>query len=216
MLVDEVLSPRSVYFTLSGPFMTSDCGLAFNDLPRYLAISAQSHPSWPGWKAWIEQLQPLDVLVQLREKDLEIDDLWRLCQQIQGQTKTPIVVNSRSDLAQALGLCGVHLTSTGYPVSAVRRRFGSDFLIGRSTHTLSEVVAAYREGADYVTFGPVFSTPGKGSPKGLASLREAAQVGLPVYALGGISWENVEIIKDTGAWGVAGIRLFFESPAISW
>lgn len=213
MPVEEALFLPLVYFILFGPYMTSDCGLAFNELPRFLAISDQNNPFWPGWEGWIEKIQALDVMVQIREKSLEIRDLMGLCRRVFQKIDSPFVVNSRPDLAQALDATGVHLTSTGYPVSAVRRRFGSALLIGRSTHTLSEVVAAHQEGADYVTFGPIYPTPGKGNAKGLASLREVVKVGIPVYALGGISWENVEIIRETGAWGVAGIRLFFTTPS---
>ena len=62
--------------------------------------------------------------------------------------------------------------------------------------------------ADFVTFGPVFNSPGKGPALGLGMLREAAALGPYVYALGGVNWDNGDECIRHGAIGVAGIRLF--------
>jgi thiamine-phosphate pyrophosphorylase len=78
-------------------------------------------------------------------------------------------------------------------------------LVARSCHSVEEVHAA---GADFVTFGPVFASPGKGRPVGLEALAEACRAGVPVYALGGVNWDNAEACVKAGATGIAGIRLF--------
>jgi thiamine-phosphate pyrophosphorylase len=62
--------------------------------------------------------------------------------------------------------------------------------------------------ADFVTFGPVFGSPGKGDPQGIAALKAACRLGVTVFALGGVTWENAEECIAAGAVGVAGIRLF--------
>ena len=62
--------------------------------------------------------------------------------------------------------------------------------------------------ADFVTFGPVFSSPGKGLALGLDGLREATTLGKIVYALGGVNWDNADECIRNGASGIAGIRLF--------
>jgi thiamine-phosphate pyrophosphorylase len=62
--------------------------------------------------------------------------------------------------------------------------------------------------ADIVTFGPVFSSPGKSQPTGLTLLAEACRTAKSVYALGGITWENAAACMQAGATGIAGIRLF--------
>jgi thiamine-phosphate pyrophosphorylase len=75
------------------------------------------------------------------------------------------------------------------------------------------VAAAREAGADYVTFGPVYPTPGKeryGAPPGLAGLERAATRGIPVYALGGVTLERLGEDAAAGAAGAAGIRLFQE------
>ncbi len=80
-------------------------------------------------------------------------------------------------------------------------------LVGRSCHTVEEVRHC---GSDFAVFGPVFESPGKGSPVGLEMLKQAAATGVPVYALGGVTWENAEDCLKAGATGIAGIRLFQE------
>jgi thiamine-phosphate pyrophosphorylase len=148
--------------------------------------------------------------VQLREKDLDdraLYELTRLARSILPPA-VRLLVNGRLDVALAAGADGVHLPADGVPVAALRARFGSGTLIGRSAHTLAEVERARDDGADYVTFGPVYATPGKGAPAGLDELARAAACGLPVYALGGITLERLGAAAAAGAAGIAAIRLF--------
>lgn len=67
--------------------------------------------------------------------------------------------------------------------------------------------------ADLITFGPVFESPGKGEPVGLDALREACQGKVPVFALGGVNWENAADCVAAGAEGIAGIRMF-QDPSL--
>jgi thiamine-phosphate pyrophosphorylase len=99
----------------------------------------------------------------------------------------------------------------------MRRRFGADVIIGRSTHAVDEVARARDEGADYVTFGPVYETPGKaafGPPVGLAALARACALGIPVLALGGVTLERFGELASAGASGAAGIRMFGERESL--
>ncbi len=141
-------------------------------------------------------------MIQIREKDMparELFDLTRRVVEIRGTRLTKILVNSRADIALAAGADGVHLTSDA-PEDTL-----PGLLVGRSCHTVDEV----RHGrADFVTFGPVFATPGKGDPAGLEMLREACAGTMPVYALGAVTWRNAEACIAAGAVGIAGIRLF--------
>ena len=80
-----------------------------------------------------------------------------------------------------------------------------------SCHTLQEVLAAERERADFVVYGPVFRTRSKeyAPPIGLEALREVcASAKIPVYALGGVTLQNAPSCIEYGAAGVAGISLF--------
>lgn len=88
-----------------------------------------------------------------------------------------------------------------------RRLIGRDKLIGLSAHSAKDAITAEREGADFVTFSPIYYTPSKagyGEPQGLERLEEVCnKVNIPVYALGGIKEENVRDVMGRGASGVA-------------
>jgi len=161
-------------------------------------------------------------LVQLREKNLTARTLYELtarAAEISGDSGTRLLVNERSDVAQAAGADGVHLTTNSIEASVIRRAFGRDFLIGVSAHSLAEARAAREAGADFAVFGPVFGTESKrqyGSPVGLERLHETAQVlaSFPVLAIGGISLTNASGCLRAGASGIAAIRLFANSESL--
>jgi thiamine-phosphate pyrophosphorylase len=92
-------------------------------------------------------------------------------------------------------------------VVTARALLGAQKLIGVSTHTLEEAQAAEQSGADFILFGPVYFTASKaayGPPQGLSALKTIVDnISLPVYAIGGITLENVESAKNTGVRGVA-------------
>src|SRR4051794_20963240 len=119
-------------------------------------------------------------LLQIREKELTARTLFELTEQavaLAVGTRTRILVNDRADIAAATG-AGVHLTTESIETATIRKTFGEDFLIGRSTHTLTEAIVAREHGADFVVFGPVYETRSKtqyGKPLGLAKLAEATQ-----------------------------------------
>lgn len=182
---------------------------------RLLAISDRrlQPAALPDWCRELA-LAGIDA-VQLREKDLEDRDLLDLATAVRPALgPRTLLINGRADVALAAGAEGVHLPADGLPIPPLRARFGQLLVFGRSTHRVEEVEAACRSGADYVTFGPVYASPGKGEPVGLPALRRAVAVGIPVYALGGVKIESFEELAATGVRGVAGIRLFQEPRAL--
>ncbi len=156
-------------------------------------------------------------LLQIREKDLSGKALFELATAVRGLPNphgTKILVNSRVDVALAAGLDGVHLPASAPPLEAVRRILPGRFLIGVSAHSLEQVLAADRAGADLIVFGPVFDTPSKrafGPPLGLEPLGQVCRAAAtPVFAIGGVTRENASECIAAGAAGVAGISLFRE------
>lgn len=141
-------------------------------------------------------------MIQIRDKECTARELFEFSlavMEARGKAATKIVINTRGDIARAVGADGVHLPANA-PVQTLH-----GLLVGRSCHTLEDVKNAH---AQFVTFGPVFASPGKGDPTGIEQLRQACQAGTEVFALGGVNWENAEECMNAGAVGIAGIRLF--------
>jgi thiamine-phosphate pyrophosphorylase len=151
-------------------------------------------------------------MIQIREKDLtarELLDLTSRAVALAGPGRTRILVNTRVDVALATGAHGVHLPSGSVSPETVRRIVPAGFLIGVSCHDLSELRAASREEADFVVYGPVFATAGKGEPIGLDGLKAGVEaIPIPVYALGGVNNKNAADCLAAGAVGVAAITWF--------
>lgn len=178
---------------------------------KLLAISQQAD------EAWLRRLASARFgeigAVQIREKQLDDRALLGLALSARATLPPPavVLVNGRVDIALAAGADGAHLPGDGVPIAPLRRRFGPGITLGRSTHSVEEVEQALEDGADYVTFGPVYATPSKeryGPPKGIEELARASAVGIPVYALGGVTLARFEELAAAGAAGAAAIRLF--------
>lgn len=145
-------------------------------------------------------------LVQFREKDLSAKELLSLAIELKTlavRYDAKIIINDRVDIALLADADGVHLTSTSYSPKEARGLLGENRLIGVSTHSLEEALAAEADGADFITFGPVFHTPSKadmGGPLGIDKLKEAGQkLSIPVFGLGGIDESNVKTVAAAGA-----------------
>ena len=154
-------------------------------------------------------------LVQIREKRLSARYLFELTASAVSAakgSKTKILVNDRFDIALATGAAGVHLTGSSMSPLIVRSEVPEKFLIGVSTHSIAEIIAASENSADFVLFGPVFETPGKGEAVGLELLREAclSVSPFPVIGVGGIDETNFDSVLKNGAAGFAAIRYLNE------
>jgi thiamine-phosphate pyrophosphorylase len=179
----------------------------------HLVTDRRLAPDLPGRvAAALAGIEPGKVAVQLREKDLGGRDLLALARDLaavchaHGQL---LLVNDRVDVAIAAGADGVHLPSAGIPPREARRLLGPDALVGVSCHSADDVRRARDGGASHASFGPIHDTPSKrafGPPVGLAALRAAAALGLPLVALGGMDAARAPEAFAAGAAGVAAIR----------
>jgi thiamine-phosphate pyrophosphorylase len=121
------------------------------------------------------------------------------------------VVNGDIELARSLGACGVHLGGHGGSASQVwraREALGPSSFVSVAAHDDDGVRRAVADGADAALVSPIFATPGKGIPRGIAAVRAARRLapGLSIYALGGVDGTNVASCLEAGATGVAVIR----------
>lgn len=157
-------------------------------------------------------------LVQLREKDLCAADLLDLAVEVKKVTEPAgarLVVNDRVDVALAVDADGVQLGAASLPVAEARRLLGKGRWIGTSVHSLEEAVQAERAGADFLVLGTIFATSSKPGrpPDGPELVREITRVvGLPVIAIGGIDEENLPLVLENGAYGVAVISAILKAP----
>lgn len=139
------------------------------------------------------------VHVQVREKDLEGRALLALVRDVIA-IGAPTWVNDRADIARITGAHGVHLPEHG--LSIADARLAGATRIGCSRHTAADALAAECE---IVQLGPIFATPGKGPPLGLAAL--AIDTRATLVAVGGIdSPERARAALAAGADAIAVIR----------
>ncbi len=158
--------------------------------------------------------------VQLREKDLPVRDLLDMAYKMRELTaryNALLFINDRVDVAIAVEADGVHLGQDSIPAYAAKK-VSDKLVVGVSTHSMEEAVNAERDGADFITFGPVYLTPSKlryGEPVGIEALREACvRTSIPVFAIGGIKPEKSREVLDCGAYGIAVISAVFGSKDI--
>lgn len=149
-------------------------------------------------------------LIQYRDKSDERGRIYQYAERLReltAQSKVKLIINDEVDIAMAVAADGVHLGQEDFPVAAARSLLGAQAIIGLSTHSLSEALAAEKESVDYIGFGPIFSTETKSSdrlPLGIESISElCTKINLPIYAIGGIQLSHVQSILSAGATGVA-------------
>jgi thiamine-phosphate pyrophosphorylase len=142
-------------------------------------------------------------IVQLRGKDCSLDELSALAEKLLTiSAKIPLIANDHAEIAQRVEVQGVHVGQDDDSIEKVRTQIKRPIVVGKSTHSIEQAVAAEREGADYIGFGPIFSTPTKPdySPIGLAQIREVHQrVSIPIFCIGGIKLENLAQVIEAGA-----------------
>lgn len=159
-------------------------------------------------------------VIQLRDKKADDRTLLRRCrilkEQIAASERSVLwVVNDRPDLAWLSGADGVHVGQEELPVEAVRRIVGEEMLIGVSTHCLEQARQAVADGADYIGAGPVFGTPTKEFAQlaGIQYLQEiATEIQIPVFAIGGITAENLDSVLATGIKRIAVSSVLLQAP----
>jgi thiamine-phosphate pyrophosphorylase len=121
-----------------------------------------------------------------------------------------LIVNDRPDIALLAGAGGVHVGQEDLSVEDARAVCGADRWVGVSTHTLEQLAAADRTSADYIAFGPIFTTATKKNPDpvvGTELLRKARQLTKkPLVAIGGITLERAAEVYRAGADSLAVIR----------
>lgn len=155
------------------------------------------------------------TFIQLREKNLneqsfleEAVELKTLC----AKFHVPFVINDNVEIALKIDADGVHVGQSDMETLDVRAKLGPNKIIGVSAQTVEQAILAQQHGADYLGVGAVFPTGSKDdaddvSHETLKAICEA--VDIPVIAIGGITYENVEQLSGNGLSGIAVISAIF-------
>jgi thiamine-phosphate pyrophosphorylase len=152
-----------------------------------------------------EMIQGGVDLIQLRGKGKSLDELRGHAARLHELTQksaTPLIVNDYGEIAGQVPVEGVHVGQNDDSIEVARGKAGREIVVGKSTHSLEQALAAQRDGADYIGFGPIFATPTKPDymPIGLAEIsRVHAEVSLPIFCIGGINLDNLQSVIDAGA-----------------
>ena len=183
--------------------------MSFN-LPRIYPIT----DALVSGRSHAEQIELLAAggasLVQLREKRASPREFYQAALEAVSTAKrlgVQLIINDRVDIAIAVKADGVHLGQDDLPPDRARSLLGETRIIGFSTHSLEQALAASLMPVDYVAIGPIFQTFTKDRPNpivGLEVINEVkARLSKPLVAIGGITLQTAPSVIDAGADSVA-------------
>ena len=161
-------------------------------------------------------------ILQYREKDKKVRAMYEECLVLRAMTHqygAMFIINDHLDLALAVGADGVHIGQDDLPLSKVRELVGHNLIIGVSTHSPAQALAAVNGGADYIGVGPLFATHTKidvCDPVGLDYLDYVVKnLEIPFVAIGGIKEHNLAAVVKAGARTVALVTEIVGNPEIT-
>lgn len=155
--------------------------------------------------------------IQLRSRTLKDRPLVALGKEIKtrcAKVGALFIVNNRPEIALATDADGLHLGHEDLPIAFAREMLGHRKIIGLSTHSLPEAITAQRQGADYVSCGPVWATPTKPEYNAvglnLIGFYKAA-LRIPFVVIGGVDQNNLDQVLEMGGKTVAVVRALFDA-----
>ena len=153
--------------------------------------------------------------IQLRMKDATDDEVRPIAVEAQKLCRAygaKFIIDDRVALVRELGADGVHLGKNDMPIREARQILGPDYIIGGTANTFEEAKAHYEASANYIGCGPFrfTTTKQKLAPVlGLDGYRQiiqqmrAANINIPIVAIGGITKDDIPAILQTGITGIA-------------
>jgi thiamine-phosphate pyrophosphorylase len=156
-------------------------------------------------------------IVELLEADRTDEEILSAAAQLRPACERHgalLMLNNRPELVTPAGADGVHIDKPGIDIVQARATLGPEKLIGTSTHTPEEIVAAQQLPLDYISVGPVHATPVRpnATPVGHSLITFAGRNSrLPFFAVGGIEPHNTGAVAAAGAQRIAVVRAITES-----
>jgi len=168
-----------------------------------------------------ESLKGGVTILQIREKDLNEDEFLKESKKIKKLCKlykVPLIINDNVRIAKEIDADGVHLGQGDMEITKAREILGKDKIIGITAKTVEQAVTAEKNGADYLGSGAIYATGTKADAKRLSveSLREiCGSVDIPVVAIGGLTYDNIDILEGSGIDGIAVVSAIYASSNIT-
>jgi thiamine-phosphate pyrophosphorylase len=162
-------------------------------------------------------------IIQVRAKDQTHAEVVEIGLAVLGAAfahDVPVIINDDIDAAFEISADGVHLGQEDWariPREKRVERLANMRIVGISTHSLEQALAAERDGANYIGVGPVFPTATKpgAKPVGVELVGEVARrVSIPFFAIGGITLDNIDKVLEAGATRVAVVSAILKSPNV--
>lgn len=159
-------------------------------------------------------------LIQLRAKKLLLPEIAKLGQTMRDviPANGPIfILNDHPELVTGMGADGIHVGQDDLSVDEARKLAGGDVLVGKSTHSLAQAIAAEKESPDYIGVGPIYATATKPDyvpvgPKLIGQVRDAVRV--PQFCIGGINEATLSEVIAAGAQRVVIVSALLQSADI--
>ena len=187
------------------------------DLSLYLVTNRDKLSDAEFFKVIEDSLKGGVSLVQLREKNAparEVIEIAKKLKEICHSYNIPLLVDDRVDIALAANLDGVHIGGEDMDVADARRILGADKIIGSTAKDLDWAISEEKKGADYLGVGAIFETKTHVKTKrtSVETLREINDnIKIPAVAIGGLNYNNIDILKGSGAKGVSLVRAIMDS-----
>ncbi len=167
-----------------------------------------------------EALQGGATFIQLREKGVSTEELVELGRPLMELCRAkgvPFVIDDDIEAARILDCDGVHVGQEDESCASARAILGPDKIVGVSTQTVEEALAAQAAGADYLGVGGVVATSTKPEAWALSHQEFVGicnAVDIPVVAIGGVKEETLPLLEGTGVAGVAVVSAIFAASDI--
>jgi thiamine-phosphate pyrophosphorylase len=143
-------------------------------------------------------------MIQLRFENISDSKYIKLARRIAHflkDTPTLLMINNRIDIALTVEADGVHLGRKDISLKDARKLLGIWKIIGSTTHNFREASRAEREGADYISVGPIFPSQTKPElkPCKISFIKDVVKnIKIPTFAIGGINLKNLKTVFKMG------------------
>lgn len=163
----------------------------------------------------LKAIQGGATIIQLREKNMSDDEFIQEAFKIKNicdEYDIPFIINDNLNVMLAVDADGIHIGQDDADPKFVREKIGANKILGVSCQTVEEAKIAVENGADYLGIGAIFATSTKNDALIVPIdelIRINNEVDIPTVAIGGITIDNLEELRNTMIDGIAVVSAIF-------